>query len=225
MMKRFFILPILIFCLITNSVVLANGNLSTEQKIEELQRLGIVHGYEDGNFYSERYITRAEFCKMVSIIYGAPDDIGTTVFSYDLPPEHWASKYMSFCYHNDLIDGMSSEKMQLSPDEHITYQDAMKSLVIALGYRVSAENIVLSPDPYPIGYIMVAAQLGLLSGKNAEGTDFMTRADAADIIYDALFIPLLVEREDIGGIAYYPADGEDGRELQTLYAKYFEIKE
>lgn len=255
-----------ILCIVSLlSNVIANAaavsmTYSTEQKIETLKQCNIVNGYEDGNFYPQNNISRAEFCKMVSVMSGM--DVGNSMdnnsFFADVPTEHWANRYIMFCYNNGLIKGvLHNEKLYFvdldengneigrselfykdsigklygtdtkvreslfAPDDYITYQDALKILVCALGYEEAAK----SRGDYPLGYVSTAKNIGIISTPFSN-TDYISRESAAEMIYNTLFAPMMIKKtisdENGDRTEYIIADGINGNELHTLYKKYFE---
>ena len=192
-MKKTFILLIIALCLIPNSLAFAIEkplSLTSTQKIEELKKLEIVNCYEDGSFHPEKKITRAEFCKMVAVMLGMEKNSKTSNIFADVPAEHWANRYVTFCYDKKLIQGKA--KNEFAPDDYIIYQEALKIMVSALGY----EPFTARNGGYPHGYIFEATKLGISSGFASSHTECITRETAADIIYNSLFVPLLVEIED-----------------------------
>ncbi len=192
-MKKIFILPILILCLLTNSVTFASKDvrdLTTAGKIEELKNFKIVNCYEDGIFYPEKKITRAEFCKMVAVMLGAETKGNVLDAFSDVPTEHWANSYISFCYDKKLINGKTQN--EFAPNDYIIYQDALKILVNALGYEYFATR----NGGYPHGYVKQASELGITLDSNFADTDYITREIAADIIYDSLSVPLVIKKEN-----------------------------
>lgn len=108
---------ICIVCLLSNTIAYGNETPTTysiNQKIEKLKQCNIINCYEDGNFYPEKNITRAEFCKMVAVMSGMDTEKSniTNIFFSDVPKEHWANQYVMFCYNNGLVNGvMQAEKL------------------------------------------------------------------------------------------------------------------
>lgn len=68
------------------------------------------------------------------------------------------------------------------PDETITYEQAVKMLVCALGYDEYAKN----KGGYPFGYITIAQSLGLLKNLGAKTENEMTNGAFAQMLYNAL---------------------------------------
>ncbi len=253
-----------VICLLSNITIYADETSTTysmEQKIEKLKQYNIINCYEDGSFQPQNNVTRAEFCKMVSVMLGIDDkekSIDNNNFFADVPTEHWANQYITFCYSRGLINGvMEAEKLYFvdldengneidqselfyrddfnelygtnatipenlfAPDDYITYQDALKILVCALGY----EEVAKQRGDYPVGYVSVATEIGIISDKCVT-TDYISRGNTAEIIYDSLFVPLLISEsisdENGDRTEYIIADGTNGVQLQTLYKNYFE---
>lgn len=187
-------------------------NQTLQQKIDALKSYGIVKGYADGEFYPERNITRAEFTKIVALISGYSEDMLTEDDDYfnDVSKEHWANKYINFCYKYGLVNGTASGDTEISesesepqktkglfsPEDNIIYQDAVKILVSALGCGEKAAE----KGGYPNGYITVSKDLGIINTTYV-GEEYINRGSVADAVYNALFV------------------SPDGS--KTLYDKYF----
>lgn len=106
-----------ILCFLINMIAYASEapmTYTAEEKIEKLKEYDVIHGYEDGKFYPQNNITRAEFCKIVSAISGFQANSAIDNYNYfaDVPSDHWANKYIMFCYNNGFVNGVSqSEKL------------------------------------------------------------------------------------------------------------------
>lgn len=68
------------------------------------------------------------------------------------------------------------------PEKNITYNEAIKMIVGALGYGAVAE----ARGGYPMGYIAVASDLKLLKGINLGGTENLNNANGVKLIFNAL---------------------------------------
>lgn len=241
-------------CLLFGSVAYAGAaqtDYTVDEKIEALKQLEIVNCYEDGSFQPDNNITRAEFCKMMSKILGIKEGeirIDCEVFA-DVPLNHWANEYVTFCYIKALVIGTEKgnkifsvttengeeteiENLEIkeelariydvaemtagtfNPDGYISCQDAVKMVVKALGYEPVAERY----GNYPDGYMTTARKYDLI-GNRINGTDLLTRSDAAELIYNALYTPLMLSEEEENQVSYHIADGENGSEYETLYTR------
>ena len=161
-MKRLTIIFLCLTYFLTNTIVYASG-ISTaytaEQKIEKLKEYNIMCGYEDGNFYPQNNITRAEFCKIVSVISGLQTDkpVNNCDFFADVPQDHWANKYIISCCNNGLVNGVFREEELYFVDldengneidrSKLFYKDNISDLY---GTDVKLPENIFAPDDYII---------------------------------------------------------------------------
>jgi len=151
---------------------------------EEMEKDGIIQGYEDGEMHLERNVTRAEFAKMLInvmekaelTINGEDDEKKEKEFT-DLPKDHWAYTYVQRAVEGGIINGIDDKIF--APDENITYEQAVKMVISAFEYMY--ENA-----EYPRDYIASAIDGGYLYGVKAVTGEKMTRDDAVNLLYNAL---------------------------------------
>ncbi len=160
-----------------------------ETAVEVLAAFGIVEGKGEGAYEPQSNLTRAE---MATIILRAMDvaktATGKDVFA-DVPASHWAYAYVGTAHQLGIVNGTSEQTF--SPDDSVTYEQAVKMVTSALGYSVQAEAL----GGYPAGYLTKASQLGILKGVPTDKT--MTRGAMAILLYNALDTPL-AERASYG---------------------------
>jgi hypothetical protein len=96
------------------------------------------------------------------------------------------NKYKNAVYAACEI-GWVAQGTAFRPEDIITYEEAVKLCVCALGYRVKAEN----SGGYPTGYLLRGADSGLLSGISVSG-DF-GRESAYRLFYNTLNARPLLE--------------------------------
>lgn len=217
-----------------------------DEKLEKLKIYGIINCYEDGNFYPEKEVTRAEFCKMLALIAGCDDktdDVNPMSYFSDVTLYHWANRYVNFCYENGFVngkiapepvygetklsDGAYCEKeivgysnlgvTKFDPDSTVTYFEMYKMVLNATGYETKAQAL----GGYPQGYVEVAENMPLVTNKIPDYKTAVTRADAVEIIYNALHLPLMLKKADFENEEWYEANGADGAEYATLFTKNF----
>lgn len=160
---------------------------------ELLTRLGIMEGYGDKSFKPDKKVTRAEFSKLIINALGenylkmAEDAKGhDTIFS-DVKAEHWASGYITAAVSNSIINGMGDGTF--APEESITYEQAMKMLVCAVGY----EQWSVDKGGWPAGYMYWGSQLKIGEGiTDTTNISAVTRGQTAQMIKNALKAPLCV---------------------------------
>ncbi len=160
-----------------------------ETAVEVLAAFGIVEGKPEGNYDPDGSLTRAEMATIILRAINLADGItGKDIFA-DVPSTHWAYSYVSAAYQMGIINGIDAQTF--APDATVTYEQAVKMVVAALGYGVQADAL----GGYPSGYLVKATQLDLLKGVATDAT--MTRGNMAILIYNALEAPL-AERASYG---------------------------
>jgi len=180
-----------------------------ETAAKELEKYGIVgpRNYL-GELIVDGPITRAEIAKMFVLMLGLTPNSTNTEFT-DVSDTHWASKYIAQAAAFGVINGMGDGTF--APDEYVTYQQAMKMIVCALGYGVDAER----KGGYPHGYVMTAMNLGLTPSK-AIMTESADRGEIMIMLAKALDVPVMVMVEDEYKTVYKVLNGEDGEGFVTL---------
>ncbi len=128
--------------------------------VENLAAKGIINGIGDGTYAPDANVKRSEFAKIVCLAIlstgevAPADGAGFT----DVPAEHWASGYIKVAAAAGIINGMGDGTF--APDNSVTYEQAVKMLVCALGYGDQA----LTRGGYPDGYLNMAGSLAMLKG-------------------------------------------------------------
>lgn len=163
-------------------------------QLEVMRALGVLIGDDAATFRPEESISRAEFAKIVCFMVGVKDQPqGTTRFT-DVPSSHWASGYVNFASnYQGIINGYGDGRF--GPDDKVTYEQAIKMLVSALGYGVAAAQ----KGGWPTGYWTIAGETQILkSYMNVSGVAEAKRKDIAVLLYNALEVPLM-EQVTYGG--------------------------
>lgn len=208
----------LISILVCISLILSIGvtvMASDEQiaKYAELHDYGILEGDESGNINLVENVTRAEFCKMIFKAMSMDEsyEVQSDADFVDVPKTHWAYKYISFAKSMGLVNGVGDNRFE--PDSEIITQDMLKIIVIALGYDEQSKMM----GGYPLGYVVVAAKWGIPANESSiETQKIVTRANAAETIYNMINVPVCVKVENNGEAEYHIMDGKEGTELVTL---------
>ena len=188
-MKRVCILLIIIAVissLIAPTVVAGFDDISdqaTQTAATLLQNLGIVAGYGDGKFHPNDNLTRAQFCKMAVLLSGTQDVSayeGFTIFP-DVRANHWGRGYINAAVRAvKIITGFPDGTFK--PDATINFAQAVTTLVRLLGYTDSDVGL-----NWPRGYLDKASQIGLTKGINLGANDAISRGQAAQMFYNAVF--------------------------------------
>lgn len=187
--------------------------------IATLSALGIVGGDDQGNFNPESTITRAEFTKIVCEIQAMSGEgnKGATAFT-DVAADHWASGYINFATSMGIVNGMGDGTFV--PEGPVTYEQAIKMLVVALGYDPMAKTM----GGYPTGYLAVAQQKGVLKGVQAPAsTDPAPRNLVAQMTYNALDVPMMVQTGFGNQVTYEVQDGTNNTARTTLLSSKLDV--
>lgn len=196
---------------------------SYAQAVQELSALDVISGYDDGTFGPDKLVTRAEITKMIVDALAerssAEASTESTKFA-DVSADHWAKGYINQGVADGFIAGMSDT--EFDPDANVTYVQAQKMLVSAIGYETYAQ----AQGGWPIGYKTYAASLDITKGISGitDSTE-LTRAQVAQMIDNAMDAPLCViaswktEWNGTKTPNLEVRDGKEGRAYETLFTE------
>lgn len=196
---------------------------SYAQAVQELSALDVISGYDDGTFGPDKLVTRAEITKMIVDALAersqAEASTESTKFA-DVSADHWAKGYINQGVANGFIAGMSDT--EFDPDANVTYVQAQKMLVSAIGYETYAQ----AQGGWPTGYKTYAASLDITKGISGitDSTE-LTRAQVAQMIDNAMGAPLCViaswktEWNQSKTPNLEVRDGKEGRAYETLFTE------
>lgn len=196
---------------------------SYAQAVQELSALDVISGYDDGTFGPDKLVTRAEITKMIVDALAerssAEASTESTKFA-DVSADHWAKGYINQGVADGFIAGMSDT--EFDPDANVTYVQAQKMLVSAIGYETYAQT----QGGWPIGYKTYAASLDITKGiSGIKDSTELTRAQVAQMIDNAMDAPLCViaswKTEWNGSKTpnLEVRDGKEGRAYETLFTE------
>lgn len=196
---------------------------SYAQAVQELSALDVISGYDDGTFGPDKLVTRAEITKMIVDALAerssAEASTESTKFA-DVSADHWAKGYINQGVADGFIAGMSDT--EFDPDANVTYVQAQKMLVSAIGY----ETYAAAQGGWPTGYKTYAASLDITKGISGitDNTE-LTRAQVAQMIDNAMDAPLCViaswktEWNGTRTPNLETRDGKEGRAYETLFTE------
>ena len=196
---------------------------SYAQAVQELSALDVISGYDDGTFGPDKLVTRAEITKMIVDALAerssAEASTESTKFA-DVSADHWAKGYINQGVADGFIAGMSDT--EFDPDANVTYVQAQKMLVSAIGYETYAQ----AQGGWPTGYKTYAASLDITKGISGitDSTE-LTRAQVAQMIDNAMGAPLCViaswktEWNGTKTPNLEVRDGKEGRAYETLFTE------
>lgn len=168
------------------------SNADSTPDLEFLNRLGIVHGDENGMRANDS-ITRMEFVALLIRFLGYEEiaqNYESSVSYDDVSLDSWGKKYIDFATDLSYVQGYGENKF--APDNDITCNEMIKTVVSALGYGDIAER-----DGYPNGYLNMARRLDILSNVII-GDEPSSRANVAALLVNALNVHMrnLVSKSD-----------------------------
>ena len=173
-------------------------------EVQTLISLGILVGDEAGDLNLDKEITRAEFSTIVTRILGINTLESKEIFT-DVPLSYWGNSAINTCYNLGIINGHGDGTF--APEDFVTYEQAVKMIVCALGYEPMAKQY----GGYPSGYLRVANQIEILENVDTAAL----RGDIAHLIYNALFAPKMSQTSFGTQEEFNVLDGEKFESLLT----------
>ena len=101
--------------------------------VDRLSNDGVIQGRGDGMFAPGDNTTRAEFCAFIARANNYNSSYHSTekLPFNDVTSGNWAEGYISYCYSNGYVNGMSGDTF--APTSNITCEQAVKMVVCASG--------------------------------------------------------------------------------------------
>ncbi|NLO41622.1 MAG: hypothetical protein GX109_01145 [Bacteroidales bacterium] len=171
------------------------------------------YGIIDSTVDANATMTRAEMAKIVVTLLGLKDGAdeskGSTTFN-DVNVEHSLSGYIHIANQLKVVEGNGDGTF--TPNEAVTFDQAVKMIVCALGYKPKAESM----GGYPNGYVTVAMQEGVTRGITAKTNEPIKIKDIHKMVDKALTTPVMVQTGFGSVVEYQVFDGENGVAFSTL---------
>ena len=186
--------------------------------VDTLVSLGVIEGFENGSFQPNGTVTRAQMAKMIYVLRTGNSDASAynndkTTFT-DING-HWAAGYIKYCQSLNIIAGKSNTKF--CPNDKVTTQEAAKMLLVTLGYDAKKAGLVGAGWASKTNAL--ADENGLLEDVNTSFTGACPRQYAAQLIYNTIFAPTVVLRDDV-----YTNENYAGHDNKTVGEKYMGLK-
>ncbi|MDR1299770.1 MAG: S-layer homology domain-containing protein [Oscillospiraceae bacterium] len=181
-MKRFMAVFLVLVSLASVATAAAAGVAEAPGAEDVVRALGIMVGDENGDMDLDGSVTRAQFCKMMTVASPYKDSAATasgySMFS-DLRPSHWVYGYVTVAVSNGWFVGYVDGTFK--PDATIKLEEAATALLRLLGYGKADV-----PGTYPAAQLGRAEGLGLLHDISARPGETLTRRDAMTMFYNLL---------------------------------------
>lgn len=179
------LISLLLICAMTLSGTVAAFALTAEDNVSyTLAGYGII----DADAPKDAFITRGEFAHVIANLMGYSQQVETTspkTDYWDVPENYEFAKDISLLSQIGILNGISDTLF--SPDESVTYEQAIKVLVTITGYG----EIALSSGGWPNGYIAMAAKNNMLGSVSLSNP--FPRKDFYKLVYNTLDVKLLGE--------------------------------
>ncbi len=157
---------------------------SYAKAIQVLSGLGIAKGDDEGNFNPKNDVKRSEMVAFICRAMGEEDvaaGSATNAFT-DVAANHWAAGEIAWGVNRGIINGMGDGTF--APDASVSYQDAVVMIMRALGYDRIAQR--KENGGYPVGYLKLASQYGVLKDAGYDNQAAATREIIAQLIFNGL---------------------------------------
>lgn len=156
-----------------------------KESIELLAHLGIMRGIEKNEFGPTFHVTRAEFATLIAQNILKFSLGSTTQCPSDVEEDYWAKD--AICAMKELGYMTGFEDGTFHPEDNVTYNQVIKTLVSVLGYdyKIQAQG-----NKYPTSWLNVAGELGLFDGTTLGGEEKIKRETLAKILENALEVEI-----------------------------------
>lgn len=146
------------------------------------------YGVIDADAPKDDTVSRGEFARIASRLLGFRlDTDGESTSSYmDVPSTHEYAKEIVLLTRMGILNGVSESLF--SPDSALTYEQAIKVLIVITGYG----DIAQRNGGWPGGYVATAGRNGMLGGVSLENP--FKREDLYRLLYNTLDVSLVDEK-------------------------------
>ena len=154
----------------------ATNSVNAEEyarNVEFITSLGI---YSFSDEKADSAVTRAEFAKMIADLLGVSEDYSASDYFSDVPAINPNAGAVGAVASLGIMKGVGGNEFQ--PDASITYTQAIKTVVSALGYDPLAQ----AAGGYPNGYMKCAYNIGIIKNAPYDFDSPLTFSDAANLI-------------------------------------------
>ena len=159
-----------------------NDSIQYTEAIEKLVSLGAIGGFEDGTFRPKDTLTRAQACKILSLLYDLRSD--SAVSPFDDIAGHWAEDYIMCCASLGIIGGYGNR--MFGPDDPVTGDAWSKMLLCAVGFDAEAAGMAGTDWAAAVGEL--AINTDLQSGMTADysSDEPIKREEACQLAFNSI---------------------------------------
>ncbi len=164
-----------------------SADITNHANRNALEVLAALRVLPSGTFNPDETLTRGAFASLLARAMGHPDadkSMNEQIFK-DVPSTHPYVGSICFAYGLGIIS--PNEADMFYPDEPIKFEQAVKMIVVALGYDLYAKD----RGAYPVGYINIGGEKGITKSVSASIDTPLTKALAAQMLFNALEVDLM----------------------------------
>lgn len=168
--------------------------VTNKEAVNLMVDLGIIVGKPDGSFAPAETIDRATMSKLIYfIMMGTADESPFKGINTGLTDVkgNWAEGFINYCYSVNIVAGTGDKTY--NPNGKVTTVAAAKMLLVALGYDPVASKYQ-NDSMWSINIMRDAQKAGLLEDINQTASQELTRDNAAQMIFNALFADTVVPK-------------------------------
>ncbi|HHT17805.1 MAG TPA: S-layer homology domain-containing protein [Papillibacter sp.] len=160
------------------------SSITYGEAVDTLTGLGILNGYDNGNFGPQDKLTREQAAKIITYLLigaDAAENLKTSATSFsDVPADRWSAPFIQYCAARGIVNGIGNG--QYAPEYFVTSAEFAKMLLGGLGYGKNSEYV---GDDWSINVLVDAQNLGILNlGINY--LEAATREQVAQYAFNAI---------------------------------------
>ena len=176
--------------------------------ISVLSEINVIGNDEVDTLYDNTPVTRAAFAVFAAKAAKIPRVEGKTYFE-DVPTDYWANEYINALVEARVID--KAEDNKFNPSDSITYEQAVKIMVVLTGYKEYA----MTEADIMTGYVYAANKTGIAT--TVQNSSQITLKEALTVIFKAMQIDMAIPLKNGSNIKYSVVEGENLLKLHNLY--------
>ena len=162
------------------------SDIQHPEAVAVLSELGILQGYENGEFGAANTLTRAEGATVIArMLLSSEEADALSVYSApfaDVSASHWAAGYISYCVSEGIVSGVGGNSFD--PEGTLTVAQLAKMLLGALGYDAAVEGYTGNGWEYNV--VADALKADLFAELDGSYTAACTRDNTAQMLLNTL---------------------------------------
>lgn len=154
------------------------NSYSSTDAVSYVKSRGFMTGYANGSFGENNLVNRAEFAKVITLIYSrtSPSTYTIKLPFRDTSNNAWYTPYIVYAYGNGFMSGYPDNTFH--PSSAVTFSEAAK--VLSMVYRLDLGD---SSDDWYEPYVRALADEKAIPTSIYGFTQALTRGQLADIIH------------------------------------------